>query len=296
MTHEKTPLTSVIMVSCQTGPVLFDAIQAVLQQTVPVELCLVDNGNPPETVARLHEMAGADNRIRFVTGYGNTGFSRGCNTGARLAGGDYLLLLNPDSILKKDTVEKLLQHVASLAPHAMIGARLLNPDGSDQRGCRRALLSPKTAVIEALHLGALFPSARLNLNAMPVPSTLGPIPAISGAFMFLARADFEDIDGFDEGYFLHVEDLDFCLRFTRAGGIIYYAPDIVVTHIGGTSAVSTRFIETHKARGFHRYFHRNFSDQYPLLFLWILDVAVWGRAGVKMALSALRQALKNKVP
>jgi GT2 family glycosyltransferase len=274
-------LTSVIIVSYHTGPVLFDAIAGVLAQSLPVELCLVDNGNPPDVVAKLQAMAASDSRIRFITGHGNVGFSRGCNLGARAATGNYLLFLNPDSKLQSDALQRLHQHAATLASPLMLGARLVDEQGHDQRGCRRALLTPTTAFIEALHLGFLFPKARLNFNHEPVPQTLTSIPAISGAFMFLPREDFWKIGGFDEEYFLHVEDLDLCLRFRRAGGEIYFAPDIVVTHIGGTSNATTAFIEKHKARGFMRYFHKNFADQ-PVLLLWALDVAVWVRVGLKL--------------
>jgi GT2 family glycosyltransferase len=103
--------------------------------------------------------------------------------------------------------------------------------------------------------------------------------------MFLPREDFRRIGGFDEDYFLHVEDLDLCLRFHRAGGEIYFAPDVAVTHIGGTSKATGAFIEKHKARGFIRYFHKNFGGQYPAPFLWLLDLAIWVRAGVKIWLA-----------
>ena len=276
------------MVSYHTGAVLDQAIASVLAQTEPVELCLVDNGNPPDIVAKLQSLAAADPRIKFVTGHGNVGFSRGCNTGARNATGDFLLFANPDSVLPPDAVLKLKHHAGNLKRSFMIGARLLDDDGMDQRGCRRALLTPKTALIEALHLGCWFPRERLNFNHEPVPAAITPMPAISGAFMFLMREDFWAINGFDEGYFLHVEDLDICLRFRRSGGEIYFAPDVVVTHVGGTSKATKAFIEKHKARGFIRYFHNNFGNEYPAFVLWLLDLAVWGRTWAKIWLSGAK--------
>jgi GT2 family glycosyltransferase len=273
------------MVSFHTGAVLFQAVESVLGQTSDVELCLVDNGNPPEVVERLQKLAAAEPRIKFITGHGNVGFSRGCNMGARAATGDGLLFLNPDSVLPLDAVQKLQAHTLNLKRPYMIGARLLDEDGADQRGCRRAILTPTTALVEALHLGWLFPNLRLNFNQDPVPQNFVPIPAISGAFMYLPREDFWHINGFDEGYFLHVEDLDLCLRFRRAGGEIYFVPDVVVTHIGATSKATKTFIEKHKAQGFVRYFHQNFGGQYPKIFLWLLDTAIWLRTWSKIATS-----------
>jgi GT2 family glycosyltransferase len=272
------PTISIIMVSYFTGPVLERSIAAVLAQTVPCELVLVDNGNPPEVTEQLKHQSLADHRLTFLTGHGNVGFSKGCNLGAKAARGEYLLFLNPDSLLPDGALERLLVHAAALPRPCLIGARLLDGQGRDQRGCRRALLTPKTALIEALHLHRLFPRERLNYHEEPVPERLTPIPAISGAFMFLAAADFWRINGFDEGYFLHVEDLDLCWRFRQAGGKIYFAPDIVVTHIGGTSKATSAFIEKHKAAGFKRYFKMNFKDSFSKLLFLFIAVAIDIRA------------------
>lgn len=283
-------LCTVVMVSYHTGPILFAAIDAVLAQTTEVELCLVDNGNPPEIVTKLLRRAGSEPRLRLITGHGNVGFSKACNLGAKAGQGAHLLFLNPDSLLPPDAVGKLMDYALRLSPPFMIGARLLDEDGQDQRGCRRALLSPKTALIEALHLQTLFPKDRLNFNDEPIPAVITRMPAISGAFMFLATEDFWGVNGFDEGYFLHVEDLDLCFRFRRAGGEIYFAPDIVVTHQGGTSDATSAFIEKNKARGFMRYFRQNFAGQYPKPLFWLLDIAIWTRAGLKLAKGYLHTA------
>ena len=271
------PLTSVILVSFHTGGALFQAIDRVLQQRAPIELIVVDNGNPPETIEELRQKAAADQRMTLLSGHGNIGFGRANNMGVKQARGRYLLLVNPDCLIQSDTVEKLVAHAAKLPERSLIGARILNEDGTDQRGCRRELLTPTTALVEALHLGRLFPRHRLNQHERPVPASITPIPALSGAFMFLPRPAFDSIRGFDENYFLHVEDLDFCYRFSASGGGIFFAPDVPVTHIGGTSEATSSFIERQKAKGFSLYFHRNFKDNTPKILLWCLDIAIWGR-------------------
>lgn len=277
MSAPQTHFTSIVMVSYHTGDILWSAIEHALSQTMPVELIIVDNGNPPDVVTKLSEMAGGEPRLRLVTGQGNVGFGRACNLGAKNAKGDCLLMLNPDCLLPPDAVAGMLRHLGVVTPPALLGTRLVNKDGSDQRGSRRALLTPVTALVEALHLGKLFPRYRLNFNEAVVPDHLAPVPAISGAFMFMSKVDYDLIGGFDEAYFLHVEDLDFCLRFHRAGGGIYFAPDICVTHVGGTSDVSSAFTERCKADGFRLYFKRNFAGQYPRPLFWLLSLAIWLR-------------------
>jgi GT2 family glycosyltransferase len=97
------------------------------------------------------------------------------------------------------------------------------------------------------------------------------VPAISGAFMAMARSTFDALGGMDEGYFLHVEDLDFCLRHGRRGGVAYFVPGLVCTHVKGTSGAPARFVERHKVRGFRRYFLTHFADRYPRVAL----EAIW---------------------
>lgn len=278
--------TSVIMVSFHTGPVLDRAVASVLAQGPDVELVLVNNGNPPEVEAALISRFKDDPQVRLMTGHGNIGFGRACNLGARVARGDHLLFLNPDSVLPDNAVAHMRQVAAGLKRPYMVGARLLDGAGRDQRGCRRALLTPKTAFVEALHLHRLFPKTRLNLHEEPLPEALTPVPAISGAFIFMPTIDFFLIRGFDEKYFLHVEDLDLCWRFRRAGGEIYFDPSLVVTHVGSTSKATNLFLERKKAEGFVLYFRQNFAET-PRLFLWILERAIWTRFALKVLLHPL---------
>ncbi|MDP9127299.1 MAG: glycosyltransferase family 2 protein [Pseudomonadota bacterium] len=282
MTSETLPETSVIMVSYHTGAVLLKAVDAVLAQASLDKLYLVDNGNPPPMLAALKDLARANSRLCIITGHGNVGFGTGCNLGARVSTGRHLLFLNPDSLLPPDALLNLQACGIRLERPYMLGARIVNEDGTDQRGSRRALLTPLTSFVEALHLGRIFPSARLNFNQEPIPETVTPVPAISGSFMFLPREDFWKIGGFDEEFFLHVEDLDICLRFRRAGGGIYFVPHVVVTHIGGTSDATTAFVENHKARGFVRYFRKNFRGQYPGVLFWLLEAAISARTWLKI--------------
>jgi len=274
-------LTSVVIVSYYTGPTLAEAIASVLAQDAAVELLLVDNGNPPEALAMLAAWAAREPRLRLLTGHGNIGFGAACNLGTRAAEGEYLLLLNPDGELPPGALTALQRHAAALPSPWMIGPRILDGDGQDQAGSRRQLLTPVSALVEALRLHRLFPGLRLNLHRTPLPPEITPVPAISGACMFLRRDAYWRIGGFDEGYFLHVEDLDLCLRFRRAGGEILFAPDVVVRHVGGTSGAPKAFVERHKARSFRRYFRQNFAAL-PRPVHWALDAAIAAQLSLRL--------------
>src|SRR5262245_31495246 len=117
------PLTSVVMVSYHTGPILFQAITAVLGQTAPTELILVDNGNPAEVTRKLNSLRAMHKNVKVSTGHGNIGFGKGCNLGAKSASGTFFLMLNPDCILQPDTVQRLHQSVSKITQPAMLGVR-----------------------------------------------------------------------------------------------------------------------------------------------------------------------------
>lgn len=263
---------SVIMVSYHTGDVLYTAVASVLTQESLAELVLVDNGNPPDVMARMQQMSLTDPRIKVITGHGNVGFAAACNLGAQAASGEYLLLLNPDCILSPYALTTLMQEMEALPNTMLAGAQMLNPDGSEQRGGRRKLLTPLSA------LGEVFGVSKLNLNNMPMPEETHDVEAVSGACMCIRKIDYQEIGGLDEGYFLHVEDLDLCMRIARLGKRIICVPSVKIAHLLSTSG-ETRYekIEKFKAQGFIRYFKKFYGEGMGWLYLPMLNAAIWTR-------------------
>ncbi|MBM3601326.1 MAG: NAD-dependent epimerase/dehydratase family protein [Alphaproteobacteria bacterium] len=266
---------SVVMVTYNTGDAIRASIDSVLCQRNLRELIIVDNGNDA-VIFRYLQMMSKDPRITLISGHGNVGFSRGCNIGAQLARGKYLLLLNPDCVLEPDTFPLIIDSLSGRAEPWMATVRVVNSDGSEQRGCRRTLASPQQWLVEAFRLYLLAPryfgEKRVNLRDLPCPESITPVPAISGAFMFMRRDMFFELDGLDPAYFLHFEDLDFCMRLTKSNGRIFFFPQKKCLHIKGTSDVSPLAIELYKARGLWLYFRRFYSANISLPVLGF----VWG--------------------
>src|SRR5690606_19327994 len=128
--------------SYHTGPALWLAIHSALKQAALKELILVDNGNPPQVVEKIHALE--DKRLVLLTGHGNVGFAKGCNLGAAAATGDYLLFLNPDCLLPDNALQEL-SAAYEQAGAMLAGCLLKNPDGSEQRGGRREIITPLNA-------------------------------------------------------------------------------------------------------------------------------------------------------
>ncbi len=267
---------SVVMISYFTGPVLFASVKSVLRQQQLAELVVVNNGNPPDVIARLQQMALGEPRLKILSGGGNVGYAKACNAGAAKATGEFLLLLNPDCLLPPDALIGIMKGFSDIPGAVVAGCHMVNPDGSEQQGDRQRLLAPRYAVPELVTLHRLLRRRRPDALDMPMQLATHEVPAVSGACMCLKRADYEQLGGLDEQFFLHVEDMDLCMRVHKMRGRVICVPRVRVTHMPGAHAkVSKRFIEWHRAKGTVYYFRKHFREvmmpgMMPLLTFLVL--------------------------
>jgi GT2 family glycosyltransferase len=251
------PRISVVMVVYQTGEALADGIRHVLDEPLVDEFVIIDNGSPPRDAEMLRSLGLTEPRVVLQQGHGNVGFARGANMGAETARGEYIIFLNPDANLQKDCVAALVTAFRGQPVPTVVGARVMNTDGSEQRGGRRGEVTPVTTLLSFGHLTGRFPGLakfEIHREREPVPHTPVPMPTISGACFALRRADFVLLSGFDEGFFLHVEDIDLCWRARQAGGQVLFQPKAKVIHLGHTSLEHPLKVEFHKGVGLSRYF------------------------------------------
>lgn len=251
------PRVSVVMVVYQTGEALVESIQHVLAEPQVDEFVIIDNGSPPEEAERLRALGRTEARVVLQQGHGNIGFARGANMGAETARGEYIVFLNPDANLQLGCVEALVAAFENQPVPTVVGARVMNTDGSEQRGGRRGEVTPVTTLLSFGHLTTRFRSLakfEIHRESEPLPEAPVPMPTISGACFALRREDFELLGGFNEGYFLHVEDIDLCWRARQAGGQVLFQPAAQVIHLGHTSLEHPVKVEFHKGVGLSRYF------------------------------------------
>lgn len=244
------PVISAVMVSWQTGPVLFDAIEAVLADSDISELVLVDHQNPDDVRQRLNEFAAGNARLRIIRTDRNLGFGKGCNLGAKAASGQYLFFINPDAKPEIGTADRLRQALPEGEPSALAGARILDIDGKEQSGSRRRGLTLWRALVTVSGAARLGWARPFGMEDEPLPESPVKVAAISGAAFLMSKAGFDGLGGFDEDYFLHVEDIDLCRRASS----VWFVPEATVHHVGGTSRASRFAVEREKAKSFLRYF------------------------------------------
>jgi N-acetylglucosaminyl-diphospho-decaprenol L-rhamnosyltransferase len=268
---------SVVMVVYMTGEALERSLACVLADPLVDQLVVVDNGSTPVEEERLRALAAGDRRVVLKTGHGNIGFARGANLGAASASGELLVFLNPDAFLQPGCVAALAREIEGRASPCLVGGRVLNADGTEQRGARRGEITPLSAVMSMSGLARLAPAwARYEVHweGESLPDAAVAAPTISGACFCMRREDFDQVGGFDEGYFLHVEDVDLCWRVRQAGGEVLFHPKAEVVHIGGTSQTSPLKVEFHKGVGLARYFRKRAESPGQKAAAWALSPLV----------------------
>ncbi|MBF0282815.1 MAG: glycosyltransferase family 2 protein [Zetaproteobacteria bacterium] len=271
---------SVIIVNFNCGPLLTQCVESVLASTVSIEVFVSDNGSTDGSIELLERKV-FDERLHIILNSENLGFAKGSNIPLKQACGDYLLFLNPDCIIQPDTIEKMIFTMQEHPDAGMSGCLILNSDGSEQAGCRRRVPTPARSLIRMLHLDKPFPFLRekgVSLTEQPLPEFPVEMEAISGAFMLVSRKALEDVGPLDEGYFLHCEDLDWCMRFRSHGWKILFVPDVAVMHAKGECSKGRAVrVEWHKHKGMVRFYRKFFRHQYPALLMWFVITAVWVR-------------------
>ncbi|HEU4664814.1 MAG TPA: glycosyltransferase family 2 protein [Dokdonella sp.] len=285
-------LTSFVVVAADSGSLLADCVDSVLAADAAVELVLVDNASRDGSIERVLGAHGRDARLRLLRNPANVGFGPACNRGAAVACGDVLVFLNPDCIVPRDLATRLRAALAADPRVGVLGVQVTDFDGTPARGNRRREPSLRRALATLSGLSR-FEARWPALQGVESPATEGDgletVEAVSGACLVLPRAAFERVGGFDEGYFLHAEDLDLCRRVRDAGLRVAIDPGVRVAHAQGTSSRSRPlFVARHKHRSLWRYFTKfDPAARNPLLRA-VVFVGIWVHFAAQAPLLALR--------
>lgn len=243
-----TPTRSVtaITVTYHTGPRLHECLYALKSDPDISEIVIIDNGNPPAETKWIDRFVANTGSARLVRTESNIGFGAGINLGAASALGEYILVINPDAVLRQRSVLPMIEAASGPLQPSLVGGKIFGIDGTEERGGRRHTLT----LARALGL------SKWTLEDTPAPKSPIEVGAVSGAFFLMARKAFRQIGGFDENFFLHFEDLDLCRRVREAGGSVIYHPAAAALHYTSTSKVPSAVVQGHKADSLKRYFSK----------------------------------------
>lgn len=193
-------------------------------ETGTAEIVIIDNHSPSHPILdELRREEGVSLR-RFSR---NRGFARAVNEGCRLARGDWVFLLNPDMSAPPgflDRVEEVIREVESVEPRAgVIGFQLRHGDGSRQASCGRFPSLARTLT------GLIRPRSRRRCNHVSAESRIR-VPWVTGCCLLVRRECLDELNGFDENFFLYYEDVDFCRRANELGWSVWFEPSLTVIH------------------------------------------------------------------
>ncbi len=230
-----------VVVNYRAASLLTDCVRSILADSSAgeVELVVVDNGSSDGSVEALQSaVPGA----RVITAPGNVGYARAANLGIAATRAPIVAVFNPDLTMEPGTAKAMLARFDEEPGLGACGPRIRNVDGSDYPSARRSPSVP-LAVAHGL-LGLWWPTNPFTARYRELdadPAQPRSVDWVSGAAVWLRRGALDTVGGWDERYFMYVEDLDLCWRLRRAGFDVGYEPAGVVTHVQGASTARSPY-------------------------------------------------------
>ena len=253
------------------------------------ELIVVDNSADVKEQELLSSVAEQESRLRLIFNQKNLGFARAVNQGAAQAEGDLLLILNPDTFLLEDTLALLKAELAKEGVGA-VGPFIQFPDGKEQPGARRLTPTPARAFAKLFGLTRLGLMKDHNLAGTELPREPQAVEALSGACMLMRKNLYQELDGMDEAYIMHCEDLDLCMRIRLKGLELRFVPAAKVVHEKGhSSSRQPLWVAWHLHKGMLRYYRKFFRSQYPTVLWFLVVIGVYLRFFVYTSIKLVKR-------
>ena len=272
----------IVIVSYNVCDLLRDCLRTLSDQRVIV----VDNASSDGTAAMARSEFPA---VELIANASNRGFAAACNQGITASAKDFILILNPDTLVTPAALQALLDVMQAFPRAGACGPRILNPDGSLQPSCRLFPTLPRL-LLDEFGLGKLFPRSkffggyRLTWWAH---DRFREVDQLMGAALLLRRAALEQVGAFDERFFMYFEEVDLCLRLHNAGWKVLFVPDARVMHHGGRSA---RQVLPEATLYRYRSLGAFYRKHYPAWHLAVLKVAIGAAVIMRLALYSFQPA------
>ncbi len=247
---------SIIIVSYNNSDILYQTINSLKQKVDQPgwELFVVDNASTDDNVLMVEKNFP---EIKLIISKENLGFGRACNLGAKYAGGRFLLFVNSDILLQGNPLPKMIGIFDTIENVGCLGVQLHNPDGSSQpSGFRFPGLFMRFVQLTGLKklILRIKPGIRINTEE------LYKVDFVSGAFLMLEKQLFNEVGGFDERYFMYLEDADLCYQISKTGKENYILSRNDILHLNENHENSASpFVFYHLNLGHFLFYQKNFS-------------------------------------
>ncbi len=284
---------SVIIVNYNVKYFLEQCLHSVRRAMTGIEgeIFVVDNNSVDGSVKMLEEKFP---EVVVIANKENQGFSKANNQAIKISKGEYVLLLNPDTIVEDDTFQKVIDFMDTHEDAGGLGVKMIDGKGRFLPESKRGLPTPAVAFYKIFGLARLFPRSKFfgqyHLTYLDKEKT-HQVDVLSGAFMLLRRKALDKAGLLDETFFMYGEDIDLSYRLTKAGFKNYYYPEARIIHYKGES---TRKTSVNYVFTFYNamiiFARKHFSQQNARLFSFLIHLAIWFRAGLSILWRFARNA------
>jgi hypothetical protein len=291
----KIPTLSVCIVTFKARDLLRDCLNSLVANTrLPdLEIVVVDNGSGDGVGEMLQrEYPG----VHFIQNPANAGFTHPMNQALQASHGEYLLQLNPDTLILPEALDTLVRFLETHPEVGICGPKVLNRDLTLQKPCRRGESRPWAVISYFSGLAARFPKdPRFSEYLMTYmdENTAHQVAGVSGSCMLIRRAVVDQIGYLDERFFAYQEDADYCFQARRAGWQVWYVPEAQIIHYGGMGGSSVQpyrsIFEWH--RSYFRYFRKNLAGDYFFLLNGVYYLAMLAKLLFSLLANFIRQEL-----
>lgn len=286
---------SIIIVNYNTYSLTKQTIDSIINHAhdFDYEIILVDNASSDGSIQQLQDtftnLVQNNKLIIYINTY-NLGFAKANNIGMKSAKGDYILLLNSDTEIKNDCLEKCLAKMEKDKTIGALGCRVMLSNGELDHACKRGFPTPKASLYYFLKLHKKDPVKYGAYNASHLQENkVGEVDCLTGAFMLMPKTVVDKVHGFDEDFFMYGEDIDLCYKIKENGYKVLYYPEAEITHFKGGSSKKRRtkvIFDFHNAMWI--FYKKHYLKKYNFFVSFLVYLGIW----IKYLLEILKNALK----
>ncbi|MDQ1167115.1 glycosyltransferase family 2 protein [Flavobacterium sp. SORGH_AS_0622] len=247
---------------------------------IEAEIIVVDNNSSDESVLMMQEKFP---EVTLIQNKENFGFPKGNNIGFRQAKGNYICILNPDTVVAEDTFTKILAFAERQSNLGIIGCKLIDGTGNFLPESKRGIPTPWVAFTKVFGLYKIFPKIKLfnQYYAQHLSENeTGKVDILVGAFMFLESKLYQDLNGFDEDCFMYADDIDLSYRALQKGKNNFYFHDTTVLHYKGESTIKDEKYMKRFQEAMNFFYAKHFKKSW--FFSFFIQVGTWFFSIVKM--------------
>ncbi|KTD30754.1 glycosyl transferase [Legionella moravica] len=289
---------TVVIVNYNAGEMLVRCIEQILAGTIQPQIIISDNASTDCSLELVEQRYSKCTHLLIHKNHKNSGFSAANNAVFDKIKTPFILYLNPDCFIEKDTIQHLLDTMNQYPSAGLVGCLVTNMNGSEQVGCRGLTPTPARVLNQMLRLYKLFPNnpkfKGYLLSDEKIPEHPIQVELISGSCMFVRKEALSVVGLLDDNYFLYCEDYDWFYRFIQSKWDIIFTPATKVAHI---KSFSTRQIPlrilVYKAQGMWRYYDKFFKKNESIGTCAIVRIGIILRLVILSALVLLKKIISN---